>query len=75
MLPGSILGGVGCSLDPFGGLCFSFWVPQALKMETVEDQADIGKTNEHHLLLLIFEGWRVSGGGIVAFSLSWAYSQ
>ena len=64
VLPGSILGRVGCSLGPFGCHLVSFWVPQAVKIQTVEDQADIGKTDGNHWFSSIFEGWRVSGGDL-----------
>ena len=64
VLPGSILGGVGCSLGSIGSHLVSFWVPQAVKIQTVEDQADIGKTYENHWFSLIFEGWKVSGGDL-----------
>jgi hypothetical protein len=57
VLPGSILGDVGSSVGPFGCHLVSFWVPQAVKIQTVEDQADIGKTYENHWFSFIFEGW------------------
>ena len=49
----------------------SFWVPQASKMDTMSDLADIAKTYDNLWYLMVLEGWRLT---LEAWRSSWLSS-
>ena len=51
----------------------SFWVPLAAEIQTPSHQANIAKTYENHLFLLILAGWRLDNAHVGSFGelLAW----
>ena len=47
-----------------------FWVPRAAKIDTTSDLADIAKTYENLLFLMVWEGWRLT---LEAWRGSWLW--